>query len=79
MNRVLFFVTVFSSGYVVHDILQENKTHIIAQAHAEVAGMDSFDLRYDYDFKRAVRSITEDCSVDGYVDDEYLYDGTISC
>ena len=43
----------------------------IPQAHAEVAGMDAYDLKSDYDFKRAVKSIVENCSVDlddyGYV------------
>ena len=36
----------------------------IPEAHAEVGGMDSYDLRSDYDFKRAVQSIVEYCSVD---------------
>lgn len=27
---------------------------------AEVAGMDLYDLKYDYDFKRAVKDISED-------------------
>jgi hypothetical protein len=33
-------------------------------AHAKVADMDSYALRYDYDFKHAVQSIVEDCRVD---------------
>ena len=33
-------------------------------AKAEVAGMDSYDLKYDYDFKHAVEDIIEDCRVD---------------
>ena len=58
------------------------------EAKAEVAGMDSYDLRRDRDFRRAVESIVEDCSVDGevdggYVDGGYLYnadvDATLSC
>ena len=49
------------------------------EAKAEVAGMDYFDLRSDYDFKRAVRYIVEDCEVSGYVDDDYLYGTDISC
>ncbi len=50
----------------------------IPEANAEVAGMDQFDLRMDYDFKRAViylieneyeieyaiEDIIEDCDVD---------------
>ena len=35
------------------------------KAHAEVAGMDSADLRRDRDFRRAVQSIVEGCTVDG--------------
>lgn len=42
-------------------------------AKAEVAGMDSYDLIYDYDFKRAVKEIVEDsCKID-------TYDNEISC
>ncbi len=51
----------------------------IETAHADVAGMDSYDLRYDYDFKNAVKSIVEDCDVSGHVDGEYLYSTDISC
>ena len=32
----------------------------IPEAKAEVAGMDSYDLRTDYDFKRAVQRIIQD-------------------
>ncbi len=49
------------------------------EAKAEVAGMDSYDLRYDYDFTSAVESVVEDCDVSGYVDDDYLYSADISC
>ena len=37
----------------------------ISAANAEVAGMDYYDLKSDYDFKKAVRRIVENCSVDG--------------
>ena len=37
----------------------------VPQVQAEVDGMDSWDLRSDYDFKKAVEDIIEDCSVDG--------------
>lgn len=38
----------------------------VKNAQAEVAGMDSYDLKYDYDFKRAVKAVVEDnCEVDG--------------
>lgn len=42
------------------------------QAKAEVAGMDAFDLKYDYDFKKAVKAVVEDsCSINS--------NNTISC
>ena len=46
------------------------KDDIITSANAEVAGMDYFDLKFDWDFKRAVKYvIVEDC----YVDGDYIY------
>lgn len=49
-------------------------------AAAEVAGMDAYDLRLDYDFKRAVQHIVEQCHVSGYADEGgYLYAADISC
>jgi hypothetical protein len=51
----------------------------VPQVQAEVDGMDSFELRRDFDFKRAVENIIEDCSIDGsfsvYISDtdEYAY------
>jgi hypothetical protein len=51
----------------------------MAPAQAEVAGMDYFALRTDYDFKKAVRHVVEDCDVSGYVDGGYLYSTEISC
>jgi len=38
---------------------------LVPEVRAEVAGMDYYDLRTDYDFKKAVRYIVEDCDVDG--------------
>ena len=38
---------------------------IIPKVNAEVAGMNKYDLKYDYDFKGAVEDIIEDCDVDG--------------
>ena len=49
-----------------------------AQAKAEVAGMDYYDLKSDYDFKKAVRQIVENCDISGHVEDDYLY-ADISC
>ena len=38
----------------------------IPEAQAEVAGMDAFDLKYDYDFSKAVKDIVEDsCLAEG--------------
>ena len=49
----------------------------IPQVQAEVDGMDSWDLRSDYDFKNAVEDIIEDCSIDGsfsvYISDTDAY------
>ena len=37
---------------------------IIGTANADVAGMDYYDLYYDYDFKTAVRKVVEsDCYI----------------
>ena len=40
------------------------------------AAIDASDID---DFRSAVERIVEDCTVRGYVSDEYLYGGTISC
>ena len=52
---------------------------VISQANAEVSGMNYRSLRRDRDFKKAVAYLVEECTVSGYVDDEYLYGGSISC
>ena len=46
----------------------------VPTAEAEVAGMDRYDLQYDYDFEGAVEDIVEDCEV--YIYESY---GEISC
>ena len=49
-------------------------------AIAEVAGMDYYDLKGDYDFKKAVKRIVENCDGDGYTDgDQYVYTISLSC
>lgn len=48
------------------------------EARAEVAGMDSYDLRTDYDFKKAVERIVEDCHIYGEAEDGDI-DAYISC
>lgn len=64
---VLFIGFLF--GYFVSDVLE---TKIEPKADASVAGMDRYDLKYDYDFKGAVKDvITSDCKAS--------YNGNISC
>ena len=50
----------------------------IPEAEAEVAGMDSYDLRYDYDFKDAVETIIEECTFSGTVQNDWVFVNT-SC
>lgn len=62
MKKLGFIVLIFLSGFFVRDL----SSVIVSPVKAEVAGMDSYDLKGDYDFKKAVKSIVEDsCSVDG--------------
>ena len=42
----------------------------IPEAHAEVGGMDSYDLASDYDFKKAVKKVVNKYCI---VDDEDIY------
>lgn len=67
MKRHLIVVLcAFCMGYTANGIIKE----FIPSANADVAGMEYYDLKYDWDFKHAVESIVEDCSVD---------DNSISC
>ena len=59
--------------------LKVDESLVVSEAKAEVAGMDSWDLQMDFDFKQAVEYIVESCDVSGYVDDGYLYSADISC
>ena len=43
----------------------------VPPAAAEVAGMNHYELVWDYDFKKAVRRVVEDCEVEE--------DGSIRC
>jgi len=55
---------------------------IVPKAYAEVAGMDYYDLKGDYDLKKAVKSIVERyCTASGWVDTggDWLYGAEISC
>ena len=72
MNKTLLLLTVFSLGYMMNDILRENNINLIDKVKADVAGMSWYDLKYDYDFKKAVKRVVEDnCESDS--------DGAISC
>ena len=72
MNKILFFLTIFSLGYIMNDILRENNVKIVGKVMAEVVGMDNYDSKIDYDFKKVVRKEVENyCESDS--------DGDISC
>ena len=72
MNKTLLLLTVFSLGYMMNDILRENNINLIDKVKADVAGMSWYDLKHDYDFKKAVKRVVED-----YCESES--DGDISC
>jgi len=78
LKKSFVLVAVFSFGYVAND-LANNRFNLVPLAQADVAGMDYYDLRTDYDFKKAVKSIVEDCEGRGYVDGDYLYSLEIEC
>ena len=59
----------FLFGYFVSDLLE---SQFIQPVKAEGAGMNSYDLMYDYDFQYAVKDIVED-------DCEVEIDGRINC
>ncbi len=59
MKKLGSMVLIFVLGFMMRDL----STLIVPYAIAEVAGMNSYDLESDYDFKRAVESIVEDCTV----------------
>jgi hypothetical protein len=67
MKRIytLGLVLAFCCGFLGKTILDETGVVIVSSAHAEVAGMNSGDLRRDRDFKKAVRRIVSRyCIVD---------------
>lgn len=77
--KYLIYFSIFAAGYIMNDVLTAFDIEIVRNLNADVAGMDYYDLKSDYDFKKAVKRIVEDCSVSGYVDGDYLYSGDISC
>ena len=57
----------FLVGFFVSNIVTNVDFGIISKANAEVAGMGYYDLKSDYDFKKAVRRVVESyCQVDEY-------------
>ena len=58
-----FILTLIAVGIFSINV-QLFKDDIITSANAEVAGMDWFELKRDFDFRRAVKSIVRRCSVD---------------
>ena len=70
MKKTILLLSVgFLFGYFVSDVLG---SQFIKPVKAEVAGMNSYDLMYDYDFQYAVKDIVED-------DCEVEIDGRINC
>ena len=79
MKKFIYPIIVFLLGFILG-----NYDFLIKQADASYCNCDYYDFKYDvekaiknkiskydYDFKRAVKNIVEDCSVDSY--------GDISC
>ena len=75
MKKIYVFglILAFCLGVIGKTALDEIGYDAVTVAHAEVAGMDNFELQRDFDFRRAVKSIVEQCYV--YSDD----DGYITC
>ena len=52
----------FLAGYFVSDITNDIGINFISDVTADVAGMDYYDLKSDYDFVKAVKYVvTENC------------------
>lgn len=64
MKRILASVGLIGLGFILNAIT----TSLVGTANAEVAGMNRYDLRYDWDFRRAVEDIVEDCRIDSFDD-----------
>ena len=67
MNKNLkpALVIAFLAGYFVSDITNDIGINFISDVAADVAGMDYYDLKGDYAFKKAVMSIAEEeCRTD---------------
>ena len=62
MNKTLLFFTVFCFGYFFSDVLKLFEINPIVKVEARIDGKDAYELYSDYDFKRAVAEIVENCS-----------------
>lgn len=59
---ILIAIIFFALGYYCNTL----NNYILPKATAEVGGMDSYDLRYDYDFQNGVKAVVEDnCKIRG--------------
>ena len=72
---------IFGSSIIALAILfrADESISLIGEANAEVAGMDAYDLKYDYDFKKGVEAVVEDCDVSGDVDSYGDVEADIDC
>ena len=62
---IMGLMCAFCFGVIGKTALDELGYDVVGTANADVAGMDYFDLRTDYDFKKAVKYIVERCDVSG--------------
>lgn len=63
IKNILIFTTGILFGLFIANYSNMN---FVQPANAEVAGMDSWDLKHDYDFKKAVKDvISSDCHISG--------------
>lgn len=68
-KAILLLMFGFLLGFYIADTI---KVPLTQSAKADVAGMNRYDLMYDYEFKNAVKAIVED-------DCQVKADGGISC
>ena len=54
IKNILILTTGILFGLFIANYSNKN---FVQPANAEVAGMDSYDLKYDYDFKKAVKDV----------------------
>ena len=62
MKKTLLFFSVFCSGYFFNDVLKLYEINPIVTVEARIDGKNAYELYSDYDFKKAVSEIVEDCS-----------------